>query len=107
MGVEKGFFQSDAEDSEAREEAYHGTVERLNHLWEHALADATQARSFDRLCEHLAVSEGDLPIHGIPKPISWRFSMMPYGAGDPDTKTTGFAPSDSPAASNYFLVDIG
>jgi len=115
--VNKGFFKSDAEEQESREEDYHHTVDRLNHLWEHALADATQTRSFDRLVEHLAVDEANLPK--ITKPISWRFAMMPYGVNasgkqstgfapsDAGTQTTGFAPSDSPAASNYFLLDIG
>jgi len=100
-----GFFMSDAEDAETRQEKYDHDVERLNSLWEFALSDATQARSFDKLCDHLAADESTCAA--IPKPISWRFSMMPYGADNPDTKTTGFAPSDTPAASNYFLLDMG
>jgi len=104
--VKQGFFASDHEETEARSEACSHTTERLNALWEAAIADATQARSFDRLCEHLAVDEHHLPIHEIPKPISWRFSMMPYGADNPDTKTTGFAPVDTPGG-NYFLLDLG
>mmetsp|Transcript_39853 Transcript_39853/g.86991 ORF Transcript_39853/g.86991 Transcript_39853/m.86991 type:complete len:285 (-) Transcript_39853:97-951(-) len=105
--VHQGFFASDAEESETRQGHYDHTVERLNSLWEDALADATQARSFDKLCEHLAVDEHHLPIQELPKPISWRFSMMPYGRDDPDATTFGFAPVDTPAASNYFLLDIG
>merc|ERR1719237_192906 len=103
--VHKGFFMSDAEDADTREEAYAHTSERLNAVWEEALADATQARSFDRLCEHLAVDPDHLPE--LPKPISWRFSMMPYGRDDPDAKTFTFAPSDTPSGSNYFLGDAG
>mmetsp|Transcript_104114 Transcript_104114/g.293617 ORF Transcript_104114/g.293617 Transcript_104114/m.293617 type:complete len:284 (-) Transcript_104114:139-990(-) len=103
--VKKGFFKSDAEDAETRQHDYDQTIERLNALWEEALADATQARSFDRLCEHLTVDES--PLHGLPKPISWRFSMMPYGREDPDSNTFGFAPVDTPAASNYFILDAG
>eukprot|EP00933_Yihiella_yeosuensis_P055930 TRINITY_DN548_c0_g2_i1.p1 TRINITY_DN548_c0_g2~~TRINITY_DN548_c0_g2_i1.p1 ORF type:complete len:284 (-),score=70.13 TRINITY_DN548_c0_g2_i1:203-1054(-) len=104
--VKKGFFASDAEDADNRQSHYSHDVERLNAMWEEALSDATQARSFDRLCEHLTVSEKDVP-HELPKPISWRFSMMPYGRDDPDAKTFSFAPVDSPAASNYFLLDMG
>merc|ERR1712224_901184 len=86
---------------------YTHTTERLNALWDNAIADATQARSFDRLCEYLEVNPGDGNAHDLPRPISWRFSMMPYGRDDPDTKTVGFAAVDSPAASNYFLLDAG
>lgn len=105
--VKKGFFMSDAEEAHSRQHKYDHEVERLNHLWEEAISDATQARSFDRLCEHLAVDAEKLPVTEIPKPISWRFSLMPYGREDPDAKTFSFAPVDSPAASNYFLLDMG
>jgi len=101
------FFRSDAEEAEVRQESFDHSVERLNSLWVDALADATQARSFDKLCEHLVVDEASLPLAEVPKPISWRFSMMPYGSDNPDTKTTGFAASDTPAGSNYFLLDLG
>jgi len=103
--VRKGFFMSDAEDADTREDAFAHTKERLNALWEDALADATQARSFDRLCEHLQVDPGHLP--DLPAPISWRFSMMPYGRDDPDAKTFGFAAVDSPGSSNTPLLDMG
>jgi len=105
--VHKGFFQSDAEEADSRQTEFVHTQERLNALWEEALADATQARSFDKLCQYLEVDTDHLPIQEIPKPISWRFSMLPYGRDDPDTKTTGFAAVDTPASSNYFLLDIG
>jgi len=105
--AKQGFFMSDCEDAESRQHEYQHSTERLNALWETALASATQSRSFDKLCEHLAVDESNLPVTEIPKPISWRFSMMPYGREDPDAKTFGFAPVDTPAASNYFLLDLG
>eukprot|EP00811_Abedinium_folium_P009219 NODE_18520_length_888_cov_7.320631.p1 GENE.NODE_18520_length_888_cov_7.320631~~NODE_18520_length_888_cov_7.320631.p1 ORF type:complete len:246 (-),score=94.24 NODE_18520_length_888_cov_7.320631:149-793(-) len=105
--VQQGFFASDAEDAEKRQEDYDTTVARLNALWETAFAEAKAAKSFDKLCEYLVVDEENLPLTGIPAPISWRFGMMPYGADNPDTKTTGFAPSDTPAGSNYFLGDLG
>lgn len=105
--VKKGFFTSDAEEAEKKADATAHTAERLNALWETAIADATQTRSFDKLCEYLAVDEASNPVAELPKPISWRFSMMPYGRDDPDAKTFGFAPVDTPAASNYFLLDMG
>merc|ERR1712107_295011 len=89
----------------ARVHGYEHTTERLSALWEDALADATQARSFDKLCDHLNLEES--PIHDIPKQISWRFSMMPYGRDDSDAQTFGFAPVDTPSGSNYFLLDAG
>jgi hypothetical protein len=103
--VNKGFFMSDAEDVDTRQDAFTHTTERLNSLWEDALADATQARSFDKLCEHLTVDEAAVPE--LPTPISWRFSMMPYGREDPDAKTFGFAPVDTPGSSNTPLLDVG
>mmetsp|Transcript_35279 Transcript_35279/g.82339 ORF Transcript_35279/g.82339 Transcript_35279/m.82339 type:complete len:284 (+) Transcript_35279:88-939(+) len=104
--VHKGFFKSDAEEADDRHHSYEHKVEELNHLWETAIADATQVRSFDRLCEYLAVDEAHLPDE-VPKPISWRFSMVPYGRDDPDTQTVGFSQVDMPKSSNYFLLDIG
>jgi len=103
--VKKGFFMSDAEEAEARQHDCEHTTERLNALWEEAIADATQVRSFDKLCEYLAV--GESPLHDLPKPISWRFSMMPYGREDPDAKTFGFAPADTPNPSTNLLLDAG
>jgi len=103
--VKKGFFASDAEDADNRKEGYEHSVERLNALWEDALADATQARSFDRLCEHLEVDPQQ--VSDLPTPISWRFSMMPYGRDDPDAKTFGFAAADTPGSSNTPLLDMG
>jgi len=105
--VKKGFFMSDAEEADTKQEKALHTVDRLNGLWEEALADATQTRSFDKLCEHLQVDSSKLPITDLPKPISWRFSMMPYGRDDPDAKTFTFAPSDTPSDSLYFLGDMG
>jgi len=105
--VGKGFFMSDSEDAEAKHHDYEHTTERLEELWAEALEEATQTRSFDKLVEHLAVDEASLPITDIPKPISWRFSMMPYGRDDPDTKTTGFAAADTPTSGNALLLDAG
>eukprot|EP00438_Fugacium_kawagutii_P023611 Skav205967 [mRNA] locus=scaffold442:672488:719101:+ [translate_table: standard] len=99
--VKKGFFMfraySNSHEAHTREHNYDHDVERLNDLWEQALAEATQTKSFDTLCEHLQVDPEKLPVTEIPKPISWRFSMMPYGRDDPDAKTFSFAPVDSPS----------
>jgi len=103
----EGFFRSESEDVEARTQEYNTTHIRLNALWEEALADATQKRSFDALAAKLQVDENHPDLNEVPKPISWRFNMMPYGASNPDTKTVGFADVDSPAGSNYFLLDLG
>lgn len=102
--VHKGFFNSDAEDADARHHAFEHCTEHMNQHWEEALADATQARSFDRLCEHL---EADHHHMSLPAPIAWRFSMMPYGRDDPDAKTFGFAAVDTPGSSNTPLLDLG
>lgn len=103
--VKKGFFKSDAEEADDRKHQFEHAKDHLEALWETALADATQTRSFDKLCSYLEVDEKH-PID-LPKPISWRFSMMPYGRDDPDAKTFSFADVDSPAGSNYFLLDLG
>lgn len=103
--VKKCFFKSDAEEADDRKHQFEHAKEHLEALWETALADATQTRSFDKLCSYLEVDEKH-PID-LPKPISWRFSMMPYGRDDPDAKTFSFADVDSPAGSNYFLLDLG
>merc|ERR1712012_1040938 len=98
---------SDAEEADSRQHQYSHTAERLNCLWEEALADATQTRSFDKLCEYIAIDPSHPPFTDVPKPISWRFSMMPYGRDDPDAKTFGFAPVDTPGSSNTPLLDLG
>jgi len=103
--VKKGFFKSDAEEADDRKHHFEHTTERLEALWETALADATQTRSFDKLCSYLEVDESH-PIE-LPKPISWRFSMMPYGRDDPDTKTTGFAPVDTPKSGVFEMLPSG
>jgi hypothetical protein len=105
--MKSGFFASDAEDHESKHHEYEHTAERLEHLWETALAGATAARSFDTLVAALEVDESHLPIHDLPKPVSWRFSMMPYGRDDPDTKTTGTAAADAPSDGLFELLPSG
>lgn len=105
--MKQGFFQSDMEDAEAKQHAAEHTAEHLNHIWETALAEATEARSFDKLVEALEVDENHLIVTDIPKPVSWRFSMMPYGRDDPDTKTTGFAAADAPRSGIFEMLPSG
>lgn len=102
--VQQGFFKSDAEDEEEKQHGFDHDVERLKALWDSAIADATQSRSFDKLVIALEVKEN--AITEVPKPVNWRFSMMPYGADNPDTQTTGFAPIDQHSAPT-FLLDMG
>merc|ERR1719238_1363592 len=59
--MKSGFFASDAEDHESKHHAYEHTTERLESLWEAALADATESRSFDKLVAALEVDEQNLP----------------------------------------------
>jgi len=103
--MKSGFFKSDSEEHESRHHDYEHTTHRLEHLWESAIADATEARSFDKLVEALEVKEN--AIHDLPKPISWRFNMMPYGRDDPDTKTTGTAAVDAPRAGVFEMLPSG
>jgi len=107
--MKSGFFMSDAEDHESKHHNFEHTTERLEHLWQTALAEATESRSFDKLVEALEVDPSHLPhdVHDLPKPISWRFSMMPYGRDDPDTKTTGTAAADAPGAGLFELLPSG
>jgi len=105
--MNSGFFMSDAEDHESKHHAMEHTTERLEHLWETALADATESRSFDKLVAALEVDEHHLPIHDLPKPVSWRFNMMPYGRDDPDTKTTGTAAADQPRNGVFEMLPSG
>merc|ERR1719498_374991 len=102
-----GFFRSESEDLDMRTQDYNTNALRLNALWEDAIADTTQARDFDRLCAHLKVDESHPPLTDVPKPISWRFNMMPYGRDNPDTQTFGFPAQDAPAGNNYFALDAG
>jgi hypothetical protein len=103
--MKQGFFASDHDDAETKQHDYEHTAHRLEQLWETAIADATESRSFDKLVEALEVHENH--IADIPKPISWRFSMMPYGRDDPDTKTTGFAPVDTPKSGVFEMLPSG
>mmetsp|Transcript_86975 Transcript_86975/g.182028 ORF Transcript_86975/g.182028 Transcript_86975/m.182028 type:complete len:283 (-) Transcript_86975:100-948(-) len=103
--VHHGFFKSDAEEVEGRIENVANTTGRLNSLWDTALDEATKAKSFEKLCEYIEVEESAIPA--LPKPITWRFSMMPYGRDDPDSQTFGFPDVDSPRGSVTPLLDAG
>jgi hypothetical protein len=105
--MKSGFYMSDAEDAEAKQHAHEHTAERLEHLWENALAEATEARDFENLVAALEVDPSHLPVTDLPKPVTWRFGMMPYGRDDPDTKTTGHAAADAPRSGVFEMLPSG
>jgi len=105
--MKSGFFASDAEDHESKHHAFEHTTERLEGLWEAAITEATEARSFDKLVAALEVDEHHNHVQDLPKPVSWRFNMMPYGRDDPDTKTTGTAAGDKPRDGVFEMLPSG
>jgi len=85
LGAE-GFWDTEEMDTERRQKAAEETADRLEKLWQSAIAEATAARSFQVLCDKLAVPEGeDLPLTSIPEPVSWRFGMIPFDSIDAHT----------------------
>ena len=79
----QGFWNSESEDYAGRKQAHDLQSIRLNDQFEDAMSVATQSQSFDALVEALGEH---LPAHteAVPKPITWRFNMMPYGQKSPD-----------------------
>jgi len=100
----QGFFQTDAEDREHREHAVQHNAARLEALWETAITDATEKRSFETLVSYLPMNEN--AVTSVPEPISWRLSSMPYGRNNKDTKVFEFPAQDKRGDSN-FQLDIG
>jgi hypothetical protein len=89
LGTE-GFWDTEEMDMEKRNKAATETADRLEKLWEAALAEATTAKSFQVLCDKIAVPEGqDLPLVDIPQPVSWRFGMIPFDSIDAHTFPDG------------------
>ena len=82
---DEGFWDTEEMDRERREKAAVETADRLEKTWESALAEATTARSFQVLCDKLAVDEADLPLVELPQPVSWRFGMIPFDSIDAHT----------------------
>lgn len=81
----EGFWDTEEMDMEKRHKAANETADRLEKLWDSAIAEATSARSFQVLCDKLAVDENDLPLTEIPQPVSWRFGMIPFDSIDAHT----------------------
>jgi len=77
LGAE-GFWDTEEMDTEKRIKAAAETCDRLEKLFDSSLQQATDAKSFDLLCEKIRVDENDLPLNGVPQPVSWRFNMIPY-----------------------------
>mmetsp|Transcript_62600 Transcript_62600/g.167680 ORF Transcript_62600/g.167680 Transcript_62600/m.167680 type:complete len:222 (+) Transcript_62600:172-837(+) len=82
--AEEGFWLSESDDAEKRRQKYNLDCLRLEQEWDSALETATQTRSFDALVAGLAVDPNSIPAE-VPKPVSWRFNMMPYGDGHAQT----------------------
>ena len=88
LGAE-GFWDTDEMDAEKRKTAAVFHADRLEKLWNTAIVEATESRSFQTLCSKLAVDENDLPITEIPLPVSWRFGMIPFDSIDAHTFPDG------------------
>lgn len=82
----EGFWRTAVQERERRVQLMSQQKERLESRWLVALAEATEAKDFKVLCNHLEPKDGDESVGVLPF-ISWRFDMMPYGADCPDTKT--------------------
>eukprot|EP01068_Selenidium_serpulae_P016986 Selendium_serpulae@DN6338_c4_g1_i16.p1 len=95
---ELGFWRSQSEDLEQRAQRYADDHARLGELWDSALFEATTTRRFDALCRSLEVDEQNIEA-GVPAPISWRFNMVPYGDGNPDTQTFDTPSHEKPLRS--------
>jgi hypothetical protein len=101
--AEEGFWRSQSEDLNGRAQDYNVDRLRLEKLWADALADATQSNSFDVLCKHLGTD-----LHGSQPslPITWRFNMMPYGAGSADTQAFPLNEAEAPG-SPFTIMELG
>jgi hypothetical protein len=84
-----GFWDTEDMDNEKRASSAAQTCDRLVKLFESSLAAATEARSFDLLCEKIRVDANDSPLECIPQPVSWRFNMIPYDNIDAHTFPDG------------------
>jgi len=105
----KGFWNSESEDYAVRKQAHDLQAIRFNTQFDEAMAVASQSQSFDALVEALGA---DLPAEteDVPKPITWRFNMMPYGQkapGNDDAHTFPWPSSESPASSQGEFMDLG
>merc|ERR1712070_1362300 len=81
--ADKGFWKSHSEDTNDRVQAHNLDAIRLNALWEKALQPA------------------DVPV-----PITWRFNMMPYGAGSGDTHTFPVPDHELPMSALH-IIELG
>ncbi|CEM02699.1 unnamed protein product [Vitrella brassicaformis CCMP3155] len=80
----EGFWDSNSETQEKKIQKYNMEHQRLNALWEEAITDATETRSFEVLCSYLAPKE--VTPHPVDK-MPLRLNMMPYGDSNTDTIT--------------------
>jgi hypothetical protein len=86
----EGFWDTEEMDQEKRENAATEMKDRLETLYQAALAEATEKNSFESLCAHIKVDESsELPVTDIPQPVSWRFGMVPFDNIDAHTFPDG------------------
>ncbi|KAK2195888.1 hypothetical protein BdWA1_002486 [Babesia duncani] len=83
---EQGFFNSNLEDRQHRLKLFEKEQDRLNALWEHAIAKATISGSFDDLAAHVIPTSTSVATGVLPR-TSWRFNMIPYGKDNEDAIT--------------------
>lgn len=81
---EEGFWNTEEMDREQREKSSTETLDRLERLWQSAIEEATQSRSFQVLCNKLQVSQ-DIPSLDVPEPVTWRFGLVPFDSVDAHT----------------------
>jgi len=98
-----GFWNTHSEDVNGRAQDFNVDRLRLEALWEGSIAEATQTNSFDALCDGLSQ---DLHPAEPKEPITWRFNMMPYGAGCPNTAAFPHADNEIPG-SPFTLMELG
>ncbi|KAF4649087.1 hypothetical protein FOZ61_001753, partial [Perkinsus olseni] len=117
--ADKGFWDTKQQAQAKKEKEYSDTCNRLNDLWDKAISEATEARSFGKLyclvrgpsynmallpCEALKVDEEDaLPLEGVPNKVQWRFGMIPYGSDNPDTQLFPTPEEEQPAGAYQFM----
>ncbi|EER17089.1 conserved hypothetical protein [Perkinsus marinus ATCC 50983] len=102
--ADKGFWDTKQQAEAKKEKEYNDTCNRLNGLWDKAISEATEQRSFSKLCEALKVDEEEpLPLQGVPDKVQWRFGMIPYGNNNPDTQLFPTPEEEQPAGSYQFM----
>lgn len=85
---EQGFWETEEMDQGKREKAAVETADRLEALWQSSIQQATQARSFQVLCDRINPCEQANLMDIVPA-VSWRFGMIPFDSVDAHTFPDG------------------